>query len=804
MRRLLRILLYGVLGLGAAGAIAGGLALAYAFFVLAPKLPEPERLRDVHYQEPLRVLSSEGALIAKYGQKRRSPVDYEQIPPRVSLAFIAAEDDRFFEHPGVDYQGILRAVAYVIREQEFGPGGSTITMQVARNFFLSREQTLLRKANEMLLALQIEQVLSKEEILELYLNKIYLGNRAYGVAAAAQVYYGKPLDQLTVAEAAMIAGLPKAPSALNPLRNPEQARARREYVLDRMRAEGFISAERHREAVQSPLTAQRHAVDRQVEAPYVAEMVRRRLVERYGREQAYTGGYTVYTTLQGERQRAANRALRAGLRAYARRHGYRGPERRIPAEQADDPQALDAALREHPPYGGLEAAVVVAVGEAAAWAWLRGGEVVEIPFETMAWARERRSVNRRGPAPEEPGDVVAVGDIVRVAPREDGLAELAALPEAEGAVVALSPEDGRIRALSGGFDFQRSPFNRAVQARRQPGSAFKPYIYSAALARGYTPATLINDAPVVFQDSALEGYWRPDNYTGRFHGPTRMRQALIHSRNLVSIRILRDIGIRPTLGYLERFGFEPGRLPKNLSLALGSNSVTPLQMAAGYAVFANGGYRVVPDVIERIEDAEGRVVFEGRFPRACEACRPQRLLGEAADPRRRLDPLDTVPSAERAIPAENAWLMTDMLRDVVARGTGRGARRWLERDDLAGKTGTTNDQRDAWFVGFTPDLAAAAWVGYDDSQRSLGARETGAAAALPVWARFMAGALEGVEERTLPRPDDLVTVRIDPETGKVTGSDHPDAIFETFREGQVPPRQSTSGGGRQGAREELF
>ncbi|ABM63017.1 penicillin-binding protein 1A [Halorhodospira halophila] len=788
MKRFLRILLYSTLTLVGSGAVLGAAAVAYALLVLAPQLPDAESLRDVRFQQPLRVVSAEGELIAEYGEQRRQPEDIDDIPTDLLLAFIAAEDDRFYEHPGVDYQGLARAVSHVARERSFGPGGSTITMQVARNFFLSREVTILRKVNEILLALQIERTLSKEEILELYLNKIYLGNRAYGVAAAAQVYYGKDLDELDLAQMAMIAGLPKAPSAANPIRNPRLALQRRAYVLGRMLNEGFISPERYQEAMAAPVTAELHAPRSRVDARYAGEMVRRTMTERYGAEEAYTGGYTVYTTIEKDRQEAANRALRSGLRDYDQRHGYRGPEGSMDAQAVGDPAAMNEVLGEHPPFGGLQAAVVLAVEPEAAWVWPRGGRVLQVDFETMEWARAYRGANRRGPAPEEAGDVLEVGDIVRVMPQGEGRAALSAVPDVSGALVAQDPLDGRVRALAGGFDFRLSSFNRAVQARRQTGSVFKPFIYSAALEGGYTPATLVNDAPVVFRDDALESYWRPGNYSGRFYGPTRLREALVFSRNLVSIRVLRDVGIDPTIAHAVRMGFPPESLPRDLSLALGSNSATPLQMSNAFAAFANGGYRVFPNIIERVEDGAGEVVFEPEFPEACELCRDD--LPMASVPGDRTGLFDLPPPAERVLPEDNAWLISDMLADVIERGTGRGVRRVLDRGDLAGKTGTTNDLRDAWFVGYNQDLVATAWIGFDD-QRSLGRGETGASAALPIWARFMSVALDGVEERPMPRPGGLVTVRIDPESGRATSSENPDAIFETFREETVPVRDDS-------------
>lgn len=796
MRRFLRFLLYSFIALFSAGVAGVAIAVGYAFFVLAPQLPAPEQLRDVRYQVPLRVVSNEGGLIAEFGEMRRQPMDFDDFPPDLVLAFIAAEDDRFFEHPGVDYQGLARAVLHLVREREIGPGGSTITMQVARNFFLSRDQTFLRKANEILLALQIETVLNKEEILELYLNKIYLGNRAYGVATAAQIYYGKSLDELDLAQAAMIAGLPKAPSSYNPISNPERALIRRGYVLTRMFVEDFITREQYEEAMRAPVTARLHGPRPSVEAHYVAEMARAAMVERYGTEEAYTGGYTVYTTVEEELQRGANEALRTGLRSYDERHGYRGPEAQLDEAILTEPEQLNEALRAYPRFGELDAGVVLIADDdaEAAWIWLRGGDVLEVPFESMGWARRYLDANRRGSRPEKVTDVVSPGDVIRVERTGPDTGHLAAVPDVEGALVGLDANSGRIRSLAGGFDFRRSSFNRAVQAARQTGSAFKPFVYSAALEEGYTAASMVNDAPVVFHDDALESYWRPGNYTGRFYGPTRLREALVHSRNLVSIRVLRDIGLSPTLAFLtEGFGFDRDDLPENLSLALGSNSATPLQMSAAYAVFANGGHRVVPHFIDRVEDADGEVVYRPDVPTVCELCKADFALSSL--PGDDFGLFDFPRAAERSIPEDNAWMITDMLSDVMTRGTGRGAARFLNRGDLAGKTGTTNDLRDAWFAGYNADLVTTAWVGFDDS-RPLGARETGAAAALPIWARYMATALDGAPDRMRPQPDGLVTVRIDPETGQATSSENPDAIFETFRMGAVPARDDT--GGRSG------
>ncbi|NIP72108.1 MAG: penicillin-binding protein 1A [Gammaproteobacteria bacterium] len=767
-----------------AAATAGVLALAAAYLYLAPQLPSIESLKDVRLQVPLRIYTADRRLIAEFGEKRRAPVRYDQVPDRMLHAFLAAEDDRFFSHPGVDYQGLLRAALHLIRTGEKGQGGSTITMQVARNFFLSSEKTYLRKLNEIFLALKIERELSKKEILELYLNKIYLGHRAYGVQAAAQVYYGKRIDELTVAETAMIAGLPKAPSRYNPIVNPERAVQRRNYVLGRMRELRYLGPQAYREASKAPVSASVHGLNVEVTAPYLAEMVRAEMVERFGTE-AYTAGYEVVTTIRAGHQEAANEALRETLLEYDRRHGYRGPERHL--DQVQDPTVWDRALDDTPAVGTLMPGLVVEVQDQAAQVYLGRGREIHLDWEALSWAQPYIDANRRGPEPETAGDVLSRGALIRVEHLGEGRWRLAQVPEVSGALVALAPRDGAVTALVGGFDYYRSKFNRVTQARRQPGSNFKPFIYSAALSSGFTPASLINDAPVVFEDPALESTWRPENYSGRFYGPTRLREALVHSRNLVSIRLLRAIGVDTAIGYIQRFGFQRAELPRNLSLALGSATVTPLKVVSAYSVFANLGFRVAPHFIREIRAADGRTLYRAEPAVACAQC--DRGTGGAA--RRRPGPLwakDRPPRrlARRAISPQIAYLMNTMMRDVIRRGTGRRAR-VLGRDDLAGKTGTTNDQRDAWFSGFNHAVVATAWVGFDQV-RPLGRGETGSRAALPMWIRFMDDVLKGVPERALQQPPGLVTVRIDPETGLLAGGDTPNAVFETFRADMVPKR----------------
>ncbi len=790
--------------LALAGALFGAGAGIAVWFYLEPRLPAIDVLKDVRLQVPLRVYSRDQRLIAEFGEKKRIPVRFDEVPELMVLAVLAAEDDRFFQHPGVDWQGLTRAAWHLLRTGEKGQGGSTITMQVARNFFLGREKTYLRKLSEIILAFKIEQELSKQEILELYLNKIYLGHRAYGVGAAAQVYYGKPLAELDLAQLAMIAGLPKAPSRFNPLADPVRGVARRNYVLRRLRELGHIDHDTFRTAHETPVTARAHGLSKELEAPYLAEMVRAYMVEQYGQD-AYTGGYTVYTTVDCRLQEAGNRALREALLAYDQRHGYRGPERHVPLTETDGPARWDQMLRRIGPVGGLRAAIVVDVQEKSATAYRTDAGEMDIPWEGLSWGRRFVDENHLGPELETAGEVVSPGDIVRVRQSAEGHWQLVQVPEVEGALVALDPDNGSVRALTGGFDFYRSKFNRVTQAQRQPGSNFKPFIYSAAVDAGFTAASIINDAPVVFDDPGLEAAWRPENYSGRFYGPTRMRVALTKSRNLVSIRLLRSVGIDSTVDYLRRFGFDISRLPRDLSLALGSGSLTPLELAAGYSVFANGGFRIEPYFIERIAGLNGAIVFEAEPFRVCRVCEeegsgyPGIVPEQAGLQDTGAQPLvDGIParSAQRVLDSQNVWLMTSMMRDVIRRGTGRRALS-LKRGDLAGKTGTTNDQRDTWFSGFNRQLAVTTWVGFD-RLRPMGNRETGAKAALPMWIDFMRVALADRPELPLERPKGLVTVRIDPDTGLLAAADNPKAVFETFRVENVPrqPAVVDSGGTR--------
>ena len=791
MSRIITRSLQTLAALAALGLLAAG-GLVVSYIVLAPGLPSVEAVRNVELQVPLRVYTADGALIEEFGEMRRTPVRLEDVPAGLREAFIAAEDQRFYQHPGVDYRGIARAVWYLVRTGEKGPGGSTITMQLARNLFLTAERTYLRKLREILLALRIEAEFDKAKILELYLNKIYLGQRAYGVAAAAEVYYGRPLAELSLAQQAMIAGLPKAPSAWNPLADPARALERRAYVLGRMLDSGFIDKTRYEQAMAAPITAERHRRRRGVEAPFIAEMARDWAVRRYGEAAAYSHGYEVYTTIRAERQRQARAALRRGLHGYDERHGYRGPLSRLePAALEAERAALIERLAGFNAPGDLQVALVTALEPRSARLLSAAGEDLRLDWPALEWARPQLGRNAMGPVPEAPADILTPGDVVHLR-RVDGAWRLAQVPEPQAGLVALDPGDGRIEALVGGYDFALSKFNRVTQAARQPGSAFKPLIYSAALANGFTPASQINDAPVVFEDASLEDVWRPENYSGRVFGPTRLREALTHSRNLVSIRLLRRVGIGASIDHIEGFGIPGERLPRNLSLALGAAEVTPLELARAYAVFANGGYRIEPYFIDRVVDNDGVEVYRSWPATALEAAAIEPAEPAAAGPRR-----PAVRPAERVISAENAWLMRSMLQNVVEAGTARAARA-LGRGDLGGKTGTTNEQRDAWFAGFNADLVATAWVGFDALQ-TLGRYETGGRAALPIWTEFMAAALAGRPDSEWPRPDGLITVRIDPDSGELAGADTPGAIFETFRASNLPAADSAPAAGGNGA-----
>ncbi|MBY6073299.1 penicillin-binding protein 1A [Marinobacter salsuginis] len=805
------------------------------YLYLRPGLPPVHQLLDIKLQTPLRVYSKDNRLIAEFGEKRRAPITIEQIPTIQLQAFMAAEDARFYEHFGVDIKGLARAAIELVSTGEIQSGGSTITMQVAKNYFLSRDRTFIRKFNEILLALQIERELDKNRILELYLNKIYLGNRAYGIAAAAQVYYNKPVSELSLAQMAMLAGLPKAPSAFNPLANPDRAMIRRNWILGRMRDLGYITPDAHELAVSAPITASYNSTETEVDADYVAEMARSEMVRRFG-EDAYTDGYTVTLTVDGEKQQVATEALRNGLEAYDRRHGFRGPIGQIDEDTLATSELSDVILN-YPRVESLLPAIVEEVddesGEVRVYARVVGPAIM--PFETMTWARRYKTENLTGPEPEKPSDVVSPGDVVYVRAQEPVQASseadadesspqaddpeqptaatvaLAQIPRVEGALISLEAKTGAIQALAGGYSFGQSKYNRAIQARRQPGSTFKPFLYLSALESGMTPATIYNDAPIVFDDSELETAWRPQNSSGQFYGPTRLREALYRSRNLVSIRLLRDLGIEKTLNYLAQLEIPTENMPDNLSLSLGSGQLTPMELARGMAVIANGGYDVEPYLIETISDFSGETIYQAPKTILCDAnCNE---IAEQAIPE--TDESDTAtpanasqdnkePPEVRVMPRladERAvFILHSMMQDVIRRGTGRRALA-LGRDDIAGKTGTTNEQKDTWFAGFNHDIATTTWVGFDQPA-PLGRREFGASTALPIWLDYMEVALEGAPSSLMPRPNGIVNIRINPETGQRARPGE-DGVFEVFREEDAPPPlTSDTDGDRNGGSEE--
>lgn len=748
----------------------GVIASGYFFYLsFEDELPDVETLREVRYQIPLRVYSNDGKLIAQFGDKRRIPINIEGTPQQLIHAVLAAEDQRFFSHPGIDFQGLMRAGIELIRTGKKLQGASTITMQVIRNFFLSPEKTYTRKVKEIILSLQIENKLSKGEILELYLNKIFLGHRAYGFGAAADVYYGEPLSELSLAEIAMIAGLPKAPSRFNPITNPNRALERRNYVLGRMLDLGYILKEAYQLAISHPVTASLHKPTVEAESPYMAEMVRNSMFDRYG-ENVYTKGYKAYATIESRLQKTAIGALRETLHEYDERHGYRGPENSI-ADLSDE-ESWRGKLKKIPKIGDTFPGIVTSIAQKTIKVVLADSKTIDVPWEGLKWARQYISENSRGPKPKSARDILKPGDLIRLRIDENGKWKLAQVPRAEGAIVSLDPKNGAILALSGGFDFYQSKYNRATQAQRQPGSGFKPILYTTALEHGFTLASIINDAPVVFDTPGLDEDWRPKNYSGKFFGPTRLRVALMKSRNLVSIRLLQEIGIDPLIKSAKRFGFTRQQLPHTLSLALGSGSATPLQMARTFAVFANGGFLIEPYFTDRIESDEDEQFYQAEPITACVEC--THASSAEAD-------TDTAP---RIISPQIHYLVNSMLKDVIRRGTGRKALS-LERTDIAGKTGTTNEQRDAWFNGYSPTLVTISWVGFDNS-KPLGARETGGQAALPMWLRYMKVALARIPEHPVTQPNGLVTVRIDSDTGLLASGENEKAITEIFRSENVP------------------
>lgn len=765
---------------------------AFIEWYIVPQLPSPETLKDIRLQVPLRIYTKDEVFIAEYGEQRRTPINVNQIPPSMIKAVLAAEDDRFYKHSGVDLKGILRAIVNLLKTGEKTIGGSTITMQVARNFFLSPERTFTRKLKEILLALKIEEELTKEEIIELYFNKIFFGHRAYGVGAAAQLYYGKAVNELTLAEQAMLAGLPKAPSSDNPLTNPKEALTRRNYILERMLKLGYIEPSQYDEAIKAPNTAKPYKLNIEIEAEHIAEMVRADLLSRFGEEATYTNGYKVYTTIDSHLQAAAQEAVRDALFLYDERHGYRGVTEHvaIPNDITNIKEFAHQVLGKYPKQGNLIPSFVLQTKGKSIIAYNRVAGQFEIKWSDMSWARRYISENRRGRYPNNARDVVKPGDIIMVrslkvaeksprAPankktsssskkeRQSGSTEpdkaaelpqrwrLAQKPAVEGALVALDPNNGAIAALVGGFDYYQSKFNRATQAARQPGSTFKPFIYSAAIAKGFSDSSIVNDSPISFRVGRKR--WRPQNYGRRYYGPTTFRRALASSYNVSAVKVLQRIGVNSTIDHIIRFGFQRENIPKNLTIALGTSNVTPLELARGFAVFANGGYRIQPYFIERIEDPEGKIIYLANPLKVCHQC-PAEILTSHEETIEGLviSQSDCAPApryAPKVISSRNAQIMTSMLKDVIRVGTARRAYRALKRNDIAGKTGTTNDLYDAWFSGFSPDLVATVWVGFD-KPHSLGSAETGGRTALPMWINFMQNFLQGQDEQSFPRSRD--------------------------------------------------
>ena len=847
--------------LALSGLCAAVLSLAGTYLYLDPQLPAAETYRHVRLETPLRVYTADERLIAEFGERRLIPVTLSEVPPLFISALLDTEDKRFYEHGGVDFITLLTSsIDLLTNFGEISRGGSTITMQLPRNLgTFSLDQLFIRKFKEILLALKIEQELSKDEILELYINVVPFGKRAYGAQAAALTYYGKTLQNLELPQLAMLAGIPQAPSAGNPVNGPERALKRRNLVLSRMRDQDSIDAAAYKAARAAPITAKVYSRALDVPAAFPAEWVRQQLIGRL--PNLYTGGYEVYTTLRADTQAAAGVALRNGLLSYDRRHGYRGAEGAIEFD-ADNPltaEQIENVLQNYTLYADLQAAVIVDVSEDRAQAQLLGGERALLDMDSLRWARTFIDVDTRGPAVKKAADAVAVGDIVRIqqtgtrpadpiepgspddsqatvaipaidgplAPLPSKTWRLAQLPEIQGALVSLNPATGAVLAMAGGFDFGMSQYNHVLQAARQPGSGFKPFVYSAALHHGLTPASIFMDAPLVFDDQNLEAEYRPDNDNNSYNGPTRLREALYRSINLVSMRVLLEVGAGKVMEYVRRFGFDTSTFPRNTQLAIGGGTmaVTPLDMAAAYAVLANGGWRVEPNIIERVIDIDGEIVFRPRHPVVCDPCDEADLAeaandladgfvdNEPANLEELLAAAGTAPAAEteaaelaaaelqvvelqaveppvlpatRVIDERNAYIMHTMLQDVIRKGTGRRARS-LERRDIAGKTGTTNDAADTWFNGYNPDVVTTVWVGFPN-HRPLGAREYGSNTPLPIWIEYMQTALSDKPQRFPDQPAGVVTMKIDPISGELAATRQNDAIFEFFL-AEYAPRQ---------------
>jgi len=736
--------------------LTGLIILGGLYFYMLISLPDVKQLKDVSMQVPLRIYTNDGKLIGEFGEKKRTPVDLNQVPKTLIHAILDTEDQRFYEHRGVDFWSLVRATLAFIETGKKSQGASTVTMQVARNFFLNRKKTFTRKINEILLAFKIDKTFSKDEILELYLNKIYFGNRAYGVASAAKIYYGKSLNELSISEMATIAGLPQAPSRDNPIANPDAARERRNHVLIRMLENDHIKPTEYKAALNSPIETNYHESELEASAPYISEIVRHMMVSKYG-DSAYELGLKIYTTVNSKIQAAANQTLRDGVLAYDQRHDYRGPEDRLITGNKIDWQKK---LKNIATINDLQPAAVLKTNDHLILALLANGDTLKISSDNFIWTEPK----------------LIRGNIIRVYKNQSGEWQLSQLPEIEGAIVALDPKNGSILALNGGFSFAASNFNRITQAQRQTGSAFKPFIYSAALEKGLTLASIINDAPIVMEDPSTNSLWRPQNDSQNFYGPIRLRTALSRSRNLATIRLLQNIGIPYTLNYLKDLDFSGSReAPPALSLALGSGSTTPLKITAAYTIFVNGGHKITPFIVSTIIEAnkDDQVIFQAK-PTTI----PEMITQETET---------NLPSAPRVISAGTAYLITDVLKEVIP---PIAARRNipLKRKDLAGKTGTTNEQVDAWFIGYNQDLVATVWLGFDQPKSTF---EHGAKAAFPIWLNFMQAALSEQPDQQIKRPEDIVTVRIDPKTGLLAHPEQDDAIFEIFTD-ETKPQMTTT------------
>ncbi len=838
------------------------------YISMRDELPDVESLKDVQWQTPMQIYSIDGKLISQFGEKKRIPLQLDEIPQQLINALLATEDDRFYFHFGVDPIGMARAVLGQLTGQNKG-GASTITMQVARNFFLTREQTYIRKIKEIFLSFHIESLLTKDEILTLYINRIELGHRAFGFGAAAQVYYGKTVNELTLAQIAVLAGLPKAPSNLNPISSPARAQQRRTVVLQRMLVSGYITNEEYESANSAPITGAKHGSEIELNAPYVAEMAHQEMLERFGKEQAYTSGYRVFTTVSTTLQKAAQQSVINNLLAYDQRHGYRGAisnlrsetsnteltsnlqnenrEQSLVNNSAISQEEIDNAIAQTVSYQSLVPAVIVEVLEKTAIIALADGEEGIINWQGMSWARAYINDEKQGTAPKTAAEILTYGDVVLVIQNQDSSYQLSQLPDASAALVSISPDNGAIKAAVGGFSFQQSQFNRVTQAKRQVGSNIKPFIYSAALENGLSLATIVNDAPINQWDQSTGIVWRPKNSPDTYSGPIRVRLALAQSKNVVAVRLLREVGLTKMIEHLTKFGFSASDLPRNDSLALGSASLTPLEVVTGFATFANGGFLVSPYLIERIEDSEGNIIFQAEPSYACQPCdiqtMPQDLLANlptntplemaqsSTETERNsqnineqlLDPFSVenktieqiYKSAPRVISEKNAFLITEALNSVIWgadwqikpfwQGTGFRARQ-LKRRDIAGKTGTTNQSKDAWFSGFTRRLVTTSWIGFDDHQRNLGktsynnnlsanqtiGSEFGAKSAQPVWISFMEQALLELPNEPFEPPQGIISVRIDKATGKLTTKVDNTSLFEYFIAGTEPKEYVTT------------